>query len=144
MEILCIKRIQTRPWLCNLTQKGKTQGARYIFPNLFSSIDLKYINKHVISSNIQKLLPKQQMQKSKLVLPKKMRRKFFGLLQMLTWLQKSFKNTNTTIRNIQVYKVNQIFPRQMEDFTPDLNLAIDIIEQRVILERCYVPVYYLW
>ena len=83
------------------------------------------------------------MQKSKLVLPKKMRRKFFGLLQMLTWLQKSFKNTNTTIRNIQVYKVNQIFPRQMEDSTPDLNLAIDIIEQRVILERCYVPVYYL-
>ena len=62
---------------------------------------------------------------------------------MLTWLQKSFKNTNTTIRNTQVYQVNQIFPRQMEDFTPDLNLAIDIIEQRVIIERCCEPVYYL-
>ena len=31
----------------------------------------------------------------------------------------------------------------MEDFTPDLNSAIDIIEQGVILERRYVPVYYL-
>ena len=126
-----------------LDPKGNHSRSSIYISKSFSSIDLKYINKHVIYSNIQKLLPKQQMQKSKLALPKKMRRKFFGLLQMLTWLQKSFKNTNTTIRNTQVYQVNQIFPRQMEDFTPDLNLAIDIIEQRVIIERCCEPVYYL-
>ena len=126
-----------------LDPKGNHSRSSIYISKSFSGIDLKYINKHVIYSNIQKLLPKQQMQKSKLALPKKMRRKFFGLLQMLTWLQKSFKNTNTTIRNTQVYQVNQIFPRQMEDFTPDLNLAIDIIEQRVIIERCCEPVYYL-
>ena len=31
----------------------------------------------------------------------------------------------------------------MEAFTPGLNSAIDIIEQEVVLERWYAPVYYL-
>ena len=31
----------------------------------------------------------------------------------------------------------------MEDFTPDLNLSIYIIEQGVIRERRFVPVYFL-
>ena len=31
----------------------------------------------------------------------------------------------------------------MEAFTPGLNSAIDIIEQGVVLERWYAPVYYL-
>ena len=77
--------------IMQLDPKGNHSRSSIYISKSFSSIDLKYINKHVIYSNIQKLLPKQQMQKSKLALPKKMRRKFFGLLQMLTWLQKSFK-----------------------------------------------------
>ena len=74
------------------------------------SIDFEHINKQIIYSNIlQKMLQKKQMQKSKLALPKTMKKKFFLLLQMLTWWQMSFKNTGTCM---QGYQVNQIIPRQ--------------------------------
>ena len=72
-----------------------------MFISLVWSIDFTYKKKHVIYSNIhQKLLPKQQMQEWKLELPKAMARKFFWLLQILTWWQNNFKNTSTAIRTM--------------------------------------------
>ena len=65
--------------ITKLHPKGKKLKELHIYFQMFTSFvwskDFKFINKHVICYNIhQKLLPKQQMQKSKLALPETMTR----------------------------------------------------------------------
>ena len=88
-----------------------------MFPNVYFICMEHRLRVKTNYSNIhRKMLPKQQMQKSKLALPKPMAKKFFWLLQKLIWWRKSFKDTSTAIKTIQGYQVDQIIPRQIHQW----------------------------
>ena len=107
----------SRKWKCFVQKESKpdddyatqlkrqnNHGAQYMFPSVYVICMELFI--HVICSNIyQKSLPKQYIQKSKLVLSKTMTRKC-----------KNFKNTSTAIRPIQRYQLNQIISRRIHQW----------------------------
>ena len=137
--------------ITQLDAKGKKiEELEICFPSFISFfwiLDFKYINKHIIYSNIyQELLLKQQMQKLKVTFANKIENEILLVISDVNLMKKSFKNTSSVIRTMPGYQVNRLFHVKyiMKDLMSGLNSAIDIIQQGVVLERCHVPVYYLF
>ena len=88
---------------------------RHMFSNVYFiciEYKLQLYKKRVTYSNIyHKVVTKSADAKIKIGVIKN--HDMDWLVQMLTWLQKSFKNAITAIKNIQGYHANQIIPCQM-------------------------------
>ena len=90
------------------------------------------------------MLPKQEMQKSKMALPKNDEKEILLIIAELGLVGKELQNHKYCHKNHKRVpsKSSYYTPNtSMENFTPDLNSAIDIIEQRANLEPRDVPVY---
>ena len=131
-------------------KKEKTLGARYMFPNVcFICMEYRlqvYKQTCYLFQYSSKVVTETTRAKIKISLTESDDKEILLVTADVNLVAKEFQKldyyykNHTRVPSKSNYSTSNA---SMEDFTPGLNSVIDIIEQGVSLEPCYVSVYYL-